>query len=191
MKFKYLKHIELPYNFRESSWSICPFTGALLKSKPLDEVPQTIPLKILNALEYCESPYLLKSNHEKHISPIDLTLITSLNKMHERLLKIDNSRFYLTRLYSSIKHDIFDTTSLSMIYINMIPQQIEQRHRLCLQKSFLASKISKGFVENGVLFIGAFLPTGDMHAWIIENDIQPDIEDRGWVNYRPLLAFYH
>jgi len=27
-----------------------------------------------------------------------------------------------------------------------------------------------------------------MHAWIIENNSQPDFEDRAWINYRPLLA---
>ena len=70
-------------------------------------------------------------------------------------------------------------------------KQIELKHQLCLQRAFLASKISKSFEANGVIFIGAFLPTGDMHAWIIENGIQPDSDDRGWINYRPLLALYN
>jgi len=39
-----------------------------------------------------------------------------------------------------------------------------------------------------VLFIGAEIATYNMHAWIIEDNEQPDFEDRVWINYRPLLA---
>ena len=86
---------------------------------------------------------------------------------------------------------MFDNTNEAITYINSLPPQVEFKHQLCLQRAFLSSKISRGFIDNGVIFIGAFLPTGDMHAWIIENGKQPDYDDRGWVNYRPLLAFYH
>ena len=86
---------------------------------------------------------------------------------------------------------MFEKTNEAITYINSLPPQVELKHRLCLQRAFLSSKISKSFIKEGVIFIGAFLPTGDMHAWIIENGVQPDFDDRGWVNYRPLLAFYH
>ena len=117
--------------------------------------------------------------------------ISILSNMHDRLLKIGNNRFYMTRLYSSIKSLMFEKTNEAITYINSLPPQVELKHRLCLQRAFLSSKISKSFIKEGVIFIGAFLPTGDMHAWIIENGVQPDFDDRGWVNYRPLLAFYH
>lgn len=52
-------------------------------------------------------------------------------------------------------------------------------------------KTSKTFKKDGILFIGASLPSGKMHAWIIENGIQPDRLDRNWIMYRPMLALYY
>ena len=192
MKFKYLKHIELPYYNETIVWSICPFTGSLLKSKTEKNAHQEkIPIKVSQALEYCNQPYLCKVNNEIAISISNVNLFIKLTKMHDRLLKISNNRFYMTRLYSSIKNLMFENTSEAISCINSLPPQVEFKHQLCLQRAFLSAKISKSFIDDGVIFIGAFLPTGDMHAWIIENGKQPDYDDRGWVNYRPLLAFYH
>lgn len=192
MNFRYLKHIALPYYDKDIVWSICPYTGSLLKGsaekKPNQE---NIPLKVFQALEYCNQPYLCIVNNKIEISSSNVNLTSKLTKMHDRLLKIGNNRFYMTRLYSSLKNLMFENTNEAITYINSLPPQVEFKHQLCLQRAFLSSKISRGFIENGVIFIGAFLPTGDMHAWIIENGKQPDYDDRGWVNYRPLLAFYH
>jgi hypothetical protein len=57
-----------------------------------------------------------------------------------------------------------------------------------LQRCLLAAKISSSFKKNGVLFIGFSSSIKDMHAWIIEGNIQPDFDDRVWINYKPLLA---
>lgn len=192
MKFKYLKHIELPYCDGNNIWSICPYTGSLLKGNSVKNANHiNIPTKVSMAIEYCNQPYLCKVNNEIKISKGNLKLFANLNKMHNRLLQISNNRFYITRLYSSMKHLMFENTSEAISYINSLPPQVEFKHQLCLQRAFLSAKISKSFTKDGVIFIGAFLPTGDMHAWIIENGSQPDYDDRGWVNYRPLLAFYH
>jgi len=194
MKFKYLKHIQLPYYEGDIIWTVCPITGSLLKTNmhKNEKMKMKIPLKVLKAIEFCNQPYsCCLNNDSKEVQPRELKLVEKTNKIHEILLKIGNNRFYLTRLYSSFKHELFNTTVESIFQINSIEIQIELKHRLCLQRAFLAAKISKSFENNGVLFIGAFLPTGDMHAWIIENGVQPDSDDRGWINYRPLLAFYN
>ena len=44
------------------------------------------------------------------------------------------------------------------------------------------------FNEEGVVFIGAFLPSRAMHAWVIEKGIQPDQRDNIWHQYRPIAA---
>ena len=193
MKFKYLKHISLPYYDGDVFWTICPITGSLLRTNIHKNEPQkiVIPLKVSRAIEYCNQPYLCYPNNEINPTSAEQNSTIKINKMHERILNIGNGRFYLTRLYSSLKHELFNTTNEAIFHINSIEIQIELKHQLCLQRAFLASKISKSFGANGVIFIGAFLPTGDMHAWIIENGTQPDSDDRGWVNYRPLLAFYN
>jgi hypothetical protein len=193
MRFKYLKHIELPYYEGDIIWTICPITGSLLKTKMQGAEPRknNIPLKVSKAIEYCNQPYLCNPNNDVKHQPSEQKLVSKVNKMHEFLLKIGNSRFYLIRLYSSFKDEFFKRTDEAIFQINSLEKQIELKHQLCLQRAFLASKISKSFEANGVIFIGAFLPTGDMHAWIIENGIQPDSDDRGWINYRPLLALYN
>ena len=193
MKFKYLKHVQLPFYEGDVAWTICPITGSLLRTKVNTDEQQknNIPLKVLKALECCNQPYLCRSNNDLKPQQSKLKLNQQINKMHEILLMIGNSRFYLSRLYSCFKQDVFQTTDQALFQINSLDKQIEFKHHLCLQRAFLASKISKSFEANGVIFIGAFLPTGDMHAWIIENGIQPDFDDRGWINYRPLLAFYN
>lgn len=192
MILKYLKHVEIPYYDGNNHWSVCPYTGSLLKGTSEKNANYiSIPKKVLKAIEYCNEPYLCNLSKETRINQDNFVLFSKLSKMHNKLLRISNSRFYITRLYSSIKNPMFENTSEAITYINSLPSQVELKHRLCLQRAFLAAKISKSFTKNGVIFIGAFLPTGDMHAWIIENGQQADFDDRGWINYRPLLALYH
>ena len=91
-----------------------------------------------------------------------------------------------------MRRNLFDNTELAFSTISKtIPEQIERRNELCLQRSLLALKTSNSFKKSGVLFIGAALPTGNMHAWIIESKCNPDHQDREWIMYRPLLAFYY
>ena len=75
-----------------------------------------------------------------------------------------------------------------MAAVGGLSDQQADRTSLCLQRSLLVAKVSRSFETRGVIFIGATLHTGDMHAWIIEDNEQPDADDRDWVNYRPLLA---
>jgi hypothetical protein len=118
-------------------------------------------------------------------------MLSYLFSQNFSLISLVDFQTFSLRLYSSFKDEFFKRTDEAIFQINSLEKQIELKHQLCLQRAFLASKISKSFEANGVIFIGAFLPTGDMHAWIIENGIQPDSDDRGWINYRPLLALYN
>lgn len=58
--------------------------------------------------------------------------------------------------------------------------------KLCLPRSIFVATTSKQFKETGVMFIGIFHPTRHMHAWIIEDGIQPYINDNLWINYTPV-----
>lgn len=189
----YLKHTSLPLYYENILWSISPYTGTLYRGKININAneSQKIPDKVSKALELCNYPYCCSPNEETNNLSYDGELLNRVNIFHDRFLKISNKYFYLNRLYASIKYPIFDSTTQAISHINNLPIQIKERHSLCLQRSFLAAKISDSFIRDGVIFIGAFLPTGDMHAWIIEKDMQPDYSDRGWINYRPLLALYH
>lgn len=169
-------------------WTLCPFTGRLLKYKKQPRLLPKLPAKILEALSCCDDPFQCNW----HVKPsaecfCDQTQVL-LELMHRRLLSIGNTRFMLARLYAGIRRPLFETTEGAMTAISKLADQRERRDKLCLQRSLLAMKVSRSFPETGVLFIGAQLATLDMHAWIIENQSQPDHQDRSWINYRPILA---
>lgn len=192
MIFEYFKHTLLPHNDEKYLWQINPSTGSLIRQQSIKKINyKPIPEKVSNALAYCDNPFLCSIFCEETASNFSDSNILKVNAFHNKLLAISNRRFLLTKIYSSFKDKIFDSTSQSLNAINTLELHHERRHELCLQRSFLAAKTSKSFTKNGVIFIGAFLPTGDMHCWIIENSAQPDINDRSWINYRPLIAFYN
>ena len=186
-----LKAIRLPLEEDGSWWTISPFSGSLIqhKQKPLSEFDK-VPTRVKEALSYCEAPYTCKWTHLKSsvASELNDKKVQRVTTYHNRLLAITNSRFLLSRLYASFSQVMVETTYQAMGVISEIPEQVQNREERCLQRSLLAAKISASFYDDGVLFIGATTTSADMHAWIIEAGSQPDHEDRGWVNYRPLLA---
>lgn len=183
--------IRLPFEEDGSWWTICPITGSLIrhKTKPLGEF-DAIPSIVKDALQVCEQPYTCNWTHEINAETANLSAeqINKINKLHDRLLMIGNRNFFLLRLYASFSQHMFDCTYQAMGAVSQVPEQVINREERCLQRSLLAAKTSKSFSKSGVLFIGATTNNADMHAWIIENGSQPDHEDRGWINYRPLLA---
>ena len=42
-----------------------------------------------------------------------------------------------------------------------------------------------------MIFIGVFLPTKLMHAWIIESGELADQFDDIWINFQPVAAIYY
>jgi hypothetical protein len=82
---------------------------------------------------------------------------------------------------------MFETSFEAMSAIDRIFPG-DQNTESCLQRALTVAKVSKKFKSHGVLFIGAQLPLKNMHAWIIEDGIQPDRADRKWINFLPLLA---
>lgn len=184
-----LKSFKLPVNLFGFSWVICPLTGNLVKAEEnvLTRRNESIPEKIERALFYCNEPFDLRSFSENSSESLTEFQRNSLNKIHNRLLCLGNSKFLMSILYAGYSKHIFDNSVQAMTALSALPEHSTQGR--CLQKALATAKTSKSFKNDGVLFIGAHLPTGIMHAWIIENDIQPDFLDRSWVNYRPLVAY--
>lgn len=77
-----------------------------------------------------------------------------------------------------------------LFYRNIYPSAEEQR-RLCLPRAIFAATTSCKFKKNGVMYIGAFLPSTQMHAWVIEDNQQPDMWDNEWICYKPVYMLYH
>ena len=190
--WSYLRHFQLPFKQGSYSWSICPFSGSLIRSSSKATSAQSMPDKVSQALRYCSNPYLCEPHigepSTQHCS--DQTLI-KLNRMHRVLERLGSGQFFASRCYANIRCEIFMDTSHTMAAIGELPSEKDYSHRLCLQRTLLAAKTSKSFKNNGVLFVGSLLPTTDMHAWIIEDGCQPDANDRQWILFRPMLALYY
>jgi hypothetical protein len=184
-----LKAYQLPVKAYGHTWSISPFTGNLLLHDEEFSVNQKLPSNVLEALDYCNHPYKLKPLEEdpNFLNSFNKKDIEKLTAIYKRIAKIGSGNFFLSCLYAGLKHKSFDDSSRLISLINHI-QSDEQKSSGCLQKSLCVAKLSRSFKKSGVLFVGALLPIGQMHAWVIENGIQPDANDRGWINYRPMLA---
>lgn len=184
-----LKFYSLSSKYLESGWSIHPLSGSLIKF-PESKVPsfraQNLPLKVSSALALCMEPYQLvpASNPNPNLNSraeIDLKIIYS------RLSYLRKKSFLLSVFYTSLRKPIYETSFEAMSDLSRLFPE-DQYAESCLQKALTVAKVSKKFKSHGVLFIGAQLPLKSMHAWIIEDGIQPDQADRKWVNYLPLLA---
>jgi len=182
-----MKFTLLPYKIDDLYYFISPLTGNLVvstfhvESSRLDnEMKKNIWLN--------DNPYELKppsSICDQVLSDIKRKKIVRFNN---KFMWLGNKRFLLACMYASFTVPIFENTLMAFDDIAKLEIHIEKKGKICLQRSLLAAKTSKSFIKNGTLFIGAQLPTGIMHAWIIENGIQPDRNDREWIMYKPLLA---
>lgn len=169
-------------------WSISPFTGALFKHNSKPKISEIIPRRVQDALARCDNPFSLKSNIKEPFPVHEPYDKIRINRLVSLSLSIQNLPFFLQTLFFSKSRGLFTNTQSAMIAINNVSEEIQ--YTKCLQKTLLASSISESFESEGILFIGCNLPTAEMHAWIIENDYQPDPLDRIWINYKPLLAIF-
>ncbi len=187
--------IRLPAISHNALWEISSLSGSLIRGRFSDtdikkqhSNKHLANPKLAKALENCENPFSCRPISANRNQEALEDQIKSIQLYHSRLLSIGNKNFLLSILYACYQAPIFETTEEALFTIAELPAQKEFRNQLCFQRTLLAAKTSKSFNMSGVLFIGAHIPTADMHAWIIEDGCQPDYEDRNWINYRPLLA---
>lgn len=185
--FRMLRFYRLPYYDGNFLWEISAVNGSLLRSEHPSFKIKKLPLKVNHAIESINYPYQITWDYLPSIKEISTLDKIKIDKYNRLLFKLSNNRFILSILYSFVNTEKFQTTREAFSYISTLP-----RHKYgsenCFQRSLLAAKISASFSKKGVLFIGAEIATYNMHAWIIEDNEQPDFEDRVWINYRPLLA---
>jgi hypothetical protein len=178
---------KIPYFDGKFTWEINSINGSLMKSEHFHSKNKSYSDKLNSAFYYIDNPYELNWSSEPNKFNIELKKIKEINNYNKILFSLGNKNFIISILYSTIGKKYFETTTDSFSYISNLKDH-QYGSENCFQRTLLAAKISKSFKKNGVIFIGAELSTFNMHAWIIENNIQPDLEDRVWINYRPLLA---
>lgn len=90
----------------------------------------------------------------------------------------------LARMYVRKKYALYTSARDAVEFYRM--NVIGDQDRLCLPRTLFAAKTSARFKEEGVLFIGVFLPARSLHAWIFEDGSIVDERDTIWVNYHPV-----
>ena len=183
-----MKWINLPIIERENFYIMCPWTGALMQSQD-DEVGKIEPLhkKVEVALRLCDEPYSMRN---LSVSFDDSHKFIERQKTRaQRMIYLSRVNLFLARQYASYSKPFFNRSSDAIKFFHEATPSSD-RSKLCLPRSLFAAKTSKSFKDAGVLLIGVFLPSRQMHAWIIEDGLQADPCDNIWHLYRPVAAIY-
>lgn len=172
-----------------SSFIISSFSGSLIEILADYKKPDTtLTKKTTKSLHFCNQPYSLnikvigtestKAEPECN-SPL-------LSKRASQLVYLCRANlFWLAYKYISFLKPSFEDSSQAIAFFRRQVYSAPQ-DSLCLPRSLFAASASKRFAEFGVIVIGVFLPTRNMHAWIIEDGRQPDSHDSMWINFRPV-----
>jgi hypothetical protein len=183
-----MKFASLPIYQNKTVYFLNSFSGSLLsKETEIQKKPKEIHSeKVIAAIKQCNNPYLL--NIEKISSESSISRPYLIN-YGRRLTNACTSAFWLARAITFFGKPAFKTTSDAiMAYRKMY--FYEDQNDLCLPRTLFAASTSKTFKKHGVVFIGVFLPSRNMHAWIIEDGLQPDPYDTMWINYQPVAIIY-
>jgi hypothetical protein len=162
--------------------------GLLLEYKAYDERAIQLPEIIDDLFRHVSNPYLLKTVRQipsNKVIPNDSLFAKILARIFTLLCL---RSFLLFRALSYTRFPIFNSTEEAILfYRKMYPNEQKE---LCLPRSLFAACTSKTFTQEGCLFIGVFLPSRAMHAWILEAGKQPDPYDDIWICYQPVAAMY-
>lgn len=163
--------------------------GFLLEYSNYDKCINVLPTKIEILFNQVLNPYLLKPSNEisnKNISPKTPFYTKLLAKLFTFLCL---RSFLFVRVLSHCRFPIFNTTGDAILFYRKL--YTGEQQNLCLPRSLFAACTSKTFKKNEVLFIGVFLPSRAMHAWILEDGKQPDPFDDIWICYQPVAVLYN
>lgn len=90
-------------------------------------------------------------------------------------------------LFIHLKLNLFKNgCDASNFYYSVYPE-MKIQHTLCLPRTIFISTTSQRFREHGVAFIGTFLPTVRMHAWVVEDGMPVDRFDKQWIYFQPVV----
>lgn len=175
-----MPYFSIPIQFQGKTYKIIPCLGLLLEKKTYR--PKRIMSKKAYLLDCVNNPYLLV--------PTDLKYEKRDFNVYIRLYA--NSLVWLCKycypiayLLSHLRLNVFnDGAEASIAFrriINNKPQKL-----LCLPRAIFIASTSARFKEYGAMFVGVFLPTRRMHAWVIEDGSHTDYFDNEWICYRPV-----
>lgn len=185
-----MKIIKLPVFHNEKCYLFEINTGLLLerKSKKKLNSIKNLETKVGLALNLNDLPYILKKPVKIESASINKLKFTS--RLYVKLLiRTCKVSFLLARILTAFRFPFFENSTEAIIAFRKIAP-LSNQNDLCLPRALFAAVTSKQFKEKGVVFIGVFLPSKSMHAWIIEDGSQPDPHDSMWINFQPVVAIW-
>ena len=182
-----MKLITFPVYHNDRSYVFERYTGLLLEKENNDNLKQTTfpGIKVRRALNHISKPYTLRKGGQ--ISSV-INIPNTAIRLYARLLtKLCKLTFSLARLSAIYNLRVFENATDAIVAFRKIfPDSMQQD--LCMPRTLFAASTSRKFKERGVIFIGVFLPSKSMHAWIIEDRTQPDPYDNLWIKFQLVAA---
>ena len=146
--------------------------------------------KINRAIALCHDPYQLAPAAKRTSNTIAMTWghqdIRRGVAVANCLIKLCRYPFWLACLNSSFRRPLFENSAEAISFFRDTVDG--EQSTLCLPRALFAAKTSRAFAADGVIFIGIFLPSRSMHAWVIESDSLADPADDIWINYQPVAV---
>ncbi|MFZ4707237.1 MAG: hypothetical protein ACOYMF_14625 [Bacteroidales bacterium] len=182
-----MKLVNIPISYNSNCYCFHKWLGGLIEKKQDNyeiEEPWRNNKKFRHVYEQILDPYLLS----QQTIPCNIPHYSKTAVLYAKILiRLCKQSFLIAVLFSKLNLLRFENAKEAvMVFRDIFPKQ-EQKN-LCLPRSLFVASSSKAFKKSGVLFIGVFLPSRNMHAWIIENNENPDISDEIWICYQPVLA---
>lgn len=175
-----MSYYSIPIQFKEKCYKMVSWLGLLLETDRHRDV--VISSDKLNILDYVNNPFLLSPtvfNAEKREYN---GFVRFYAKMLVWLCKYCYPiAFLLSHLRLNLFRDGAEASIAFRRIINNKPQKL-----LCLPRAMFIATTSARFKEHGAMFIGVFLPTRRMHAWVIEDGRHTDYFDNEWICYKPV-----
>lgn len=186
-----IKHImnfyNLPIKHKGNIYYFNKLLGLLLFSKEYKEKKEIkeLPVVVKKNYQLILNPYLLEVNKDL----FECQNIPLLAKIYAILMVfISKYSFNTACLLTKIPLIKFpNSMTAATIFNNIYPCPIQQR-TLCLPRTLFVMGTSKSFTKYGTAFIGVFLPSRKMHAWVIESGCNTDSLDKIWLSYQPVVA---
>jgi hypothetical protein len=144
------------------------------------------------------TPEIVKDNYQLILNPylvdicdnsLECLKVTYLGKVYAKLLVFTSKySFFAASTLAKMPLIKFANSKYAVAIFNSIyPDPLQQR-TLCLPRTLFVIATSKSFKKYGTAFIGVFLPSRKMHAWVIESGCNPDSLDEIWLSYQPVVA---
>jgi hypothetical protein len=181
-----MKFISLLAEHRGSFYSLERVTGSLICLPHPKKQSADFSLKLKFALSLCQNPYLLEKTTG---SAFDDSNHANESRVARCFIRLSKMSFWAACRYASVGRPKWADAAEAIMAFRNQTADFDQ-NVLCLPRALFAARMSKKFAEKGVVLIGAFLPSRSLHAWILEDGLQPDPRDRQWINFQPVAAIH-